>query len=271
MFFAILFYIANSSFVYSQWQLTGNSGTNQSVNFVGTTDAQQLVFRTNNIIRMRIGTNLGSINQGVVSIGNIDPDNTPYGGTLRIKGSDALTAIDLVRSPNNLNGWENQIRFYNYNNLRHVIADDYLSGKLVLQTNVDPNSGSVDIFDIRGRVQIGNGTAPTPSGYNLYVENGILAEKVKVALKSSGDWSDYVFYKNYKLMPVQSVEKFIIANYHLPGMPSSEEVVKDGIDLAKMDAMLLQKIEELTLYIIDLKKQSEALEKRIKKLELHKN
>jgi hypothetical protein len=259
---------------FCQWQLSGNTGTNQNTNFVGTTDNQQLIFRTNNLIRMRLGTSAGVENPGALSIGNIDPDLAPYGGTIILKGNNNATAISMIKSPNSGNGWDNQIRFYSTNNLRHVIADDYTTGKLVIQTNVDPNSGSVDILDIRGRVQIGQGGGnpnfTTPAGYGLYVANGILTERVKVSLKSTGDWADYVFAEDYKLRSFSELEEFIRNNKHLPGMLSADEMVNQGNDLAKTDAKLLEKIEELTLYVIQLNKEKEALNKQVSELKADK-
>ncbi|MGB4774139.1 MAG: hypothetical protein WBP45_03120 [Daejeonella sp.] len=111
------------------------------------------------------------------------------------------------------------------------------------------------------------GTVNTPAGYKLYVEQGILTEKVKVALKSSANWADYVFEKEYKLNKLEDVEQFINKNKHLPNVPSAAEVLKDGIDLGKMDAKLLEKIEELTLYMIDLNKKSELQDKKIEMLQ----
>jgi trimeric autotransporter adhesin len=106
-----------------------------------------------------------------------------------------------------------------------------------------------------------------PTGYKLYVADGILAEKVKVALKSGVNWADYVFAKNYNLMPLQEVETFVNKNKHLPGVQSAEELIKDGgIDVNKMFAKQMEKIEELTLYIIEQNKKLEALEKVVKKI-----
>lgn len=95
--------------------------------------------------------------------------------------------------------------------------------------------------------------------YSLFVQHGILAEKVKVALSNTADWADYVFADDYELMDLEEVEEFVEENNHLPGVPSAEEMVEGGLDVAKMDAKLLEKIEELTLYVIDLQKQIEAL------------
>ncbi len=66
---------------------------------------------------------------------------------------------------------------------------------------------------------------------------------------------DYVFEKNYKLQSLSEVEKYINENKHLPDIPSAAEVKKNGINVAEMDASLLKKVEEQTLYIIDLQKQ----------------
>jgi hypothetical protein len=113
-----------------------------------------------------------------------------------------------------------------------------------------------------GRVSIGvDDQTKWPVGYRLYVKDGILAEKVKVALVSTTDWSDHVFAPDYRLLPLSEVESFITANCHLPGVPSAEEMVVTGLDLAKTDAMLMAKVEELTLYVIELKKELEALKR----------
>jgi hypothetical protein len=72
-------------------------------------------------------------------------------------------------------------------------------------------------------------------------------------------WSDFVFADDYKLMSLNEVESFIKKNKHLPNIPSENEVLENGIDVANMQALQQQKIEELTLYLIDLKKEIESL------------
>ncbi|GAB4048008.1 TMF family protein [Spirosoma litoris] len=106
-------------------------------------------------------------------------------------------------------------------------------------------------------VIIGSKMSRTPTGYKLYVEDGILTEKLKVAVKNTADWSDFVFKANYKLQPLKQVEQYIRKHEHLPGVPSALEVVSHGLDVAKMDAQLLKKIEELTLYSIQLEKANQ--------------
>ena len=102
--------------------------------------------------------------------------------------------------------------------------------------------------------------------YKLYVDDGIITEKLKVAVKGTPYWADYVFEDSYKLRPLSEVEAFIKENKHLPDIPSAETVVEEGIDVAAMDAKLLQKIEELTLYVIETAKENERLRKDVETL-----
>ena len=113
-----------------------------------------------------------------------------------------------------------------------------------------------------------NGTAvgigvmpPTGGAYNLYVTKGILTEEVTVKLQSN--WPDYVFAKGYHLISLEEVESFILKNQHLPGLPSAENIKQDGLNLGEMNALLLKKVEELTLYVIELEKKYENLESRV--------
>ena len=114
---------------------------------------------------------------------------------------------------------------------------------------------------------IGTGLSSTPAGYKLYVSEGILTERVKVAVKSTADWRDNVLQDDYKLRSVEEVESFIKQNKHLPGVPSAQEMVENGNDLQKTDAVLLEKVEEMMLYIIELKKQNTVLQTRIQGIE----
>lgn len=101
--------------------------------------------------------------------------------------------------------------------------------------------------------------------YKLFVGGGMIAEKVQV--KTEANWPDYVFEPTYNLRSLSEVEQFISKNKHLPEVPSAKEMDSNGHNLGKMDAVLLQKIEELTLYMIDLKKENEALKNRVESLE----
>jgi trimeric autotransporter adhesin len=108
----------------------------------------------------------------------------------------------------------------------------------------------------------------TSVDYKLYVEKGILAEKVKIS--ANANWPDYVFAKNYSLMPLKEVETFINTNNHLPEVPSATTIEKEGLDLGKMDATLLKKVEELTLYLIEQNKKIETLQAEVVRLKSQK-
>jgi hypothetical protein len=80
-------------------------------------------------------------------------------------------------------------------------------------------------------------------------------------------WADYVFEKEYQLLSLKEVEAYIQINKHLPGVPSAKEVETNGLDVGNNQAILLKKIEELTLYLIEQNKKGETLQKRIDLLE----
>ncbi|HEU4496885.1 MAG TPA: hypothetical protein VFR70_07525 [Flavobacterium sp.] len=102
------------------------------------------------------------------------------------------------------------------------------------------------------------------SGYNLFVKGGILTEEVRVALQ--GTWADYVFNKDYKLPTLQEVENHIKAKGHLINVPSAKEVHENGIALGEMARIQQEKIEELTLYIIEQHKTNEKQARDIEEL-----
>lgn len=102
--------------------------------------------------------------------------------------------------------------------------------------------------------------------YGLLVRKGILTEKIKVATMTSADWADYVFENDYKVMPLEAVEAFVKENKHLPNVPTTAEMMSNGNDLMKTDAKLLEKIEELTLYMIEMNKEIKALKAENAKL-----
>ncbi|MBA4853198.1 hypothetical protein [Emticicia sp. BO119] len=148
------------------------------------------------------------------------------------------------------------------------------SGNVILVTDGGSNvSNTWNTIDGRlhnannGKVVIGTGINSYPDGFNLFVRGGILTERVRVALANSERWADYVFRPDYKLMPLKDVEKFIQHNQHLPNVPSAEEMANRGLDVAETSAKLMEKIEELTLYLIEANKRIEELDKKVKNLE----
>jgi hypothetical protein len=112
--------------------------------------------------------------------------------------------------------------------------------------------------------KVGIGTNDIPSGYKLAVDGNAMFEEVKV--QTSDQWPDYVFDNNYQLPDLESVKEFIELNGHLPEIPSAAEVEKNGINLGTLNSKLLQKIEELTLYQIQLMERLEEQNQEIQKL-----
>lgn len=104
---------------------------------------------------------------------------------------------------------------------------------------------------------IGINTFNPDSYYKLSVNGPIRAKEVKVET----GWADYVFDKGYSLRPLKEVEDYIHQNQHLPDVPSAAEVQKNGVNIGETDALFLKKIEELTLYLIEMKKEIQALQK----------
>jgi hypothetical protein len=102
--------------------------------------------------------------------------------------------------------------------------------------------------------------------YKLHVADGIRTERVKVDLQTA--WADYVFESDYHLKSLSEVEAYIEQNGHLPDVPSAEEVEVNGIELGEMNVKLLEKIEELTLYIIQQQKQIDAMNKELNELNI---
>lgn len=167
--------------------------------------------------------------------------NTTIGNNISILGNEFVTG--------NLNVFGNT----------GVIGDLYTSGVFYAGTS------NVTSLNVTGYTKMGAVTIPSGGGYMLYVGQGILTEKLKVANSTDAmNWSDFVFNKEYKLRSLYDVESYINTNKHLPEIPSAKEVAADGIDVASIDAKLLQKIEELTLYVIQQQKEIDELKKERK-------
>ncbi len=103
---------------------------------------------------------------------------------------------------------------------------------------------------------VGIGTTDT-KGYKLAVNGPAIFTQAVV--KNYTSWPDYVFDSTYSLRDLTSIETFIKTNKHLPDIPSATAIQENGIDLGHMQAKLLQKVEELTLYLIDLKKENQEI------------
>ena len=164
---------------------------------------------------------------------------------------------------------------YSGNTYNSYIYSDWYGQGMVFQTPRDLNNsqGGFEFWNTSGsasmviRTSSGNvGIGTTNPTQLLSVAGNIQSKKLIV---TQTGWSDYVFYKSYKLRPLLDVAAFIKINKHLPDIPTTKEVQEDGIDVGKTEALLLKKIEELTLYLIDQQKQINDLKKELERN--HKN
>ena len=188
------------------------------------------------------GTNYAGFFSGHTYVGADDEALTISGTNPYIQFKDGTTENAYVRA--------------NGSDLLLATNSGNATGKVVLRTN---GVGRVWV-DATGNVSIGS-SAKVASGYLLSVVGKVMAEEVRVEL--NGTWPDYVFAKDYKLMPLQNLKQYVMENNHLPEVPAAEEM-KDGIEVGKMNKMLMQKVEELTLYIIQLNEEVQELKKQNK-------
>ncbi len=194
---------------------------------------------------------------GSVGIGTNNPVTA-----LHVMGSTTIeTNNDPVLTFNNSdNSW--QYVEYKRSGIRQAwmglndLNDFYLTKETQGNIVLYPLNGNVILSPWGGSVGIGTNNV---GAYKLAVEGKIAARGVKVTL---GSFADYVFEPTYQLRPLANLEQYINQNKHLPGIPSAEEVKKDGgIELGEMNVKLLEKVEELSLYIIEINKKLEAQQK----------
>jgi len=196
------------------------------------------------------------------------------GGNVRIGMNDGVAsdaALRIYKNENTLVEIANSLgRFQMFKaSCNNCGASGVLSGDTVLR-----NLGQTHniILSMPNNNNDGGSYIGINDGYNntwiKFFNNGlakfdgkIISKEVEVKLNV---WADYVFNKNYKLLSLSDVEKHIEEKGHLPNVPSAVEVVKNGINLGEMDAKLLEKIEELTLYVIQLNKDVKKLEEENK-------
>jgi hypothetical protein len=103
---------------------------------------------------------------------------------------------------------------------------------------------------------------PMPAGFKLAVEGKIIAKEIKV----SASLADYVFADGYQLRPLSEVAGYIKQHGHLPEIPSAAEVAKEGMNVGEMENLLLKKVEELTLYLIEVKEENARLQQQLARL-----
>ncbi len=214
------------------------------------------------VVSTGIDRGIGAVAQLDVMLNNSVVDNLFHVGTYG-EGAAALDFFTIT------NGGYVGVGKQNPGNALLEVSDVYGLGTTfgIPQFTIDDGAGH-NFFNVLGTgsgtaVSIGGAIGPTGIGsgtfsnYSLSVDGQIVAKEIVV---TTTGWEDTVFSNNYQLKPLADVESYIQRNHHLPDVPAADEVVCTGISLGDMNKMLMQKVEELTLYTINLEKRLKQLE-----------
>lgn len=209
-------------------------------------------------------------------------------GTISLNGTTTakkITATEFVSIASNNNGYYGasannhlmQNAYYDHtaggwkahaskasNGSAVVIQTEGKAGKalnILVDTTVGTSNEALTLSNLMTLTTSGNlGLGTGSPAEKLSVNGNILSKKVKV---TQTGWADYVFEPSYKLPPLAEVEQFIKRKKHLPDVPSAEQIQREGNDLGETQVILLKKIEELTLYVIDQNKRIQLLESQL--------
>lgn len=219
--------------------------TGFGINLSGT-DRELTIFSSSNN-----GTN------GNISFGRRLESSGAYVEAMRIMGNNYV-GIGTSNPRGRLDVWGGTL-FVTGSDIQGTLVAGSQTGTAYLGCNTLANG-----ISINPNGSVGIGTINTnQEGYKLFVENGIRTRKVKV---DQVNWPDYVFHTNYRLRPLSEVEQYIKQYHHLPEVPSAEEVEENGLDVGDNQAILLKKIEELTLYVIAQNKGQQAQNQQLQEL-----
>ncbi|OEK01965.1 hypothetical protein BFP97_10740 [Roseivirga sp. 4D4] len=235
----------------------GNTG-------IGTTSPSTKLYVDNGTSTFNRGNSSGQIaafrglNSEQVSIGTEDSYFLSNIGIGTTNPSHTLTVQGGPTGAKGINIMDGNSRIY-FDGRRAMEGHDGTS-----RLDIAEGFGTTQIF---GNVGIGviNPSEKLEVNGNALIDGELYSKKVKVSI-NPGNWPDFVFASGYELRSLNALEKFIADNHHLPEVPSAAAIEKEGLDLGKMDATLLQKVEELTLYLIDVNKKQEQLIKEVENL-----
>jgi Phage T4 tail fibre len=199
---------------------------------------------------------------GCIGIGDTNPQNN-----LSVNQPGANQDVSVSFRARNGNSTKSEL-YFGVNNSSGtgvgatIGANGAFGAGLALKGTTGGTSSPDMFINVSGNVGIGT---TNPGSYKLAVEGKIGAREVVV---TTAAWSDYVFNKGYNLKPLDEVENYIKTNKHLEGIPTEKEVKAKGVAMGDMQAKLLQKIEELTLYTVELNKKTVELNEKVNQLTL---
>jgi hypothetical protein len=219
----------------------GNFSGNQSSSDFGDISGYQYVLTVTQSGNLGVGTTSPSMKLDVTGQGRL------YGPPLTSPGFFGnLTSGGCFFIRNNSNNYSLNFDAGQIQAIRPN-PNPQLSGTFASTLLINPYGGNVGVGTL------------DPGLYKLAVNGNIRSKEVVVETA----WADYVFHKNYRLLSLAELEKFIGENYHLPNIPSAEEIEKNGLSLGDLQKRMMEKIEELTLYIIEQNKKIIALEQKL--------
>ena len=200
---------------------------------------------------------------GFVSVGNYFEAGNPIRNGSIVSNINALGSRIAQRVTKKSYYPANYIGAVNEFNTQLFVNRNFIKALSVFNTVTNTNGEETFVVYGDGRSAIGSSyVAP---GYKLAVNGKIITEEVVVQLRSN--WPDYVFEKSYKLKSLSEIEDFIQQNNHLENIPTASEIEKNGVSIGSLVSKQMEKIEELTLYLIQQQKQIEALQKEVKSLQ----
>ena len=266
------------------WQAGGNAAG--AADFIGTSNTNPLIFKTNALESMRI-TSAGNVGIGdnatvnKLSIVGTDANDKNFiklnnmsataiscvGIRLGAGATSALPSLTYTApSYTSIVGWADVLALSNNGAGGVALSAPSANGQIRMFTNIDASNNPVERMIIKNNGNIGIGVSNplakltvngnvsigdnyVPSGYMLAINGKVIATEVAVKLRSN--WGDFCFAPEFELMPLSEVEAFVKKYRHLPGVLSAVEIEKNGLELGEMENILMQKVEQLTLYSIE--------------------